>query len=256
MQEKMPVLFMGHGSPMNAVEDNPYTAEWKKIAAEIPKPKAVLAVSAHWYTRGTRIADTREPKMVYDMYGFPEELYRVRYPAPGSPELAAEVRRLLGPGVETDNGWGLDHGTWSVLHRMYPDASVPVVQLSVDAEASPERWLQLGTELRPLREQGVLILGSGNVVHNLSRVEWGMRGGFPWAEQFDSYIREKLEHRAIPDVVRYESAGECAKLAFRTPDHFAPLLYVVGASSEEDALEVKNASCTMGALSMTCYLFR
>lgn len=256
MQEKMPVLFMGHGSPMNAVEDNPYTAEWKKIAAEIPKPKAVLAVSAHWYTRGTRIADTREPKMVYDMYGFPEELYRVRYPAPGSPELAAEVRRLLGPGVETDNSWGLDHGTWSVLHRMYPDASVPVVQLSVDAEASPERWLQLGTELRPLREQGVLILGSGNVVHNLSRVEWGMRGGFPWAEQFDSYIREKLEHRAIPDVVRYESAGECAKLAFRTPDHFAPLLYVVGASSEEDALEVKNASCTMGALSMTCYLFR
>lgn len=252
---KMPVLFVGHGSPMNAIEENEFTRTWETIAAGIPKPEVILAVSAHWYTSGSRIADTSSPELIYDMYGFPEELYQVKYGAKGSPELANLVKSLVGKGILADNSWGIDHGSWSVLCRMYPKADIPVVQFSVDYTADAGEHYKLGQKLAPLRDKGVLILGSGNVVHNLSRVNWDMAGGYGWADEFDRYIREKVNARQFQDVIQYGSAGESARYAFDTPDHFFPLLYVLGASDQKDSLTVWNDSCVLGALSMTCYLF-
>ena len=254
--KKMPVLFIAHGTPMNAIEDNEYTRNWTKIASEIPKPKAILAVSAHWYTSGSRITDEAKPKMVYDMFGFPDELYKVQYNAKGSPELAHLTKNLIKRDVKIDNSWGYDHGTWSVLCKMYPKANIPVYQLSVDSSASAETQFQIGQEISSLREKGVLIVGSGNVVHNLSRISWGMEGGLPWAVDFDNYIKDKIIKRQYEDVINYKSAGKSSELAFYTPDHFYPLLYVLGASREEDKLSIFNDSCTLGSLSMTCYLFQ
>lgn len=253
---KMPVLFIGHGSPMNAIEANQFTEGWEKIASEIPRPKAILSISAHWYTDGTRITDSDQPRTVYDMYGFPHELYEVAYPAEGSPETARLTKGLIQKEVKIDNSWGCDHGTWSVLCRMYPKADIPVLQLSVDRFADAEAHFELGREIRALREKEVLIFGSGNVVHNLSRISWDMQGGYPWAGEFDNYVKEKISQRKYGDVIHYQSAGQAAKLAFTAPDHYAPLLYVLGASSEDDRLTVFNDSCTMGSLSMTSYLFR
>lgn len=252
---RMPVLFVGHGSPMNAIEDNEFSVRWKQLGERLPKPEAILSVSAHWFTDGTKVTDAPAPKMIYDMYGFPDELYRVAYPAPGSPRFARLAKELIGDGVKTDNSWGLDHGSWSVLRRLYPKADVPVFQLSVDARASMEVHYEIGRKLRPLRDQGMLIFGSGNVVHNLARVEWGMNGGYPWAETFDGYVKEKVLNRLFNDVVRYGQAGPSAALAFTTPDHFAPLLYALGAADERDRISVFNAACVMGSLSMTSYLF-
>ena len=176
--QKMPVLFVGHGSPMNAIEENPFTLAWKAVFARIPKPKAILSVSAHWYVPGTRVNDAAQPKTIYDMYGFPPELYAVSHPAPGAPELALEVGRMLKVPVTVDNTWGLDHGTWSVLHVVDPGAEIPVFQLSVDKNAEPAVHYAIGRQLAVLREQGVLIFGSGNIVHNLRQVDFGMAGGF------------------------------------------------------------------------------
>lgn len=253
--KKMPTLFVGHGSPINAIEENDFTRNWVKIAKEIPKPEAILAISAHWYTKGSSITDEEHPKMVYDMYGFPDELYRVVYKAKGSPELAHLTKDLIRRNVRIDNGWGYDHGTWSVLSKMYPKADIPVVQLSVDNSASAETHFQLGKEISALREKGVLILGSGNVVHNLSKISWGMAGGHPWAVDFDDYIKNKIIEKQYQDVINYRAAGKSSESAFPTPEHFYPLLYVLGASKEDDRLSILNDSCTMGSLSMTCYLF-
>jgi len=255
LKEKMPVLFVGHGSPMNAIEDNEYSRSWKKIGSKIQRPQAILSISAHWYTDGSRIADTANPRMVYDMYGFPEELYRVEYPVKGSTELAHLAKSLIGSPVGIDNTWGIDHGTWSVLCNMYPDADIPVFQLSVDYDSDPEEHYRMGQEISSLRENGVMILGSGNVVHNLSRVRWDMDGGQPWAAEFDDYIKMNVMDGSHEAVIRYENAGEASKLAVPSPDHFYPLLYALGASSKEDRLTVFNDSCTMGSLSMTSYLF-
>lgn len=252
---KMPALFVGHGSPMNAIEDNIYTSNWMKIAGRIPRPEAILSVSAHWYTSGTRIMDEARPRMIYDMYGFPEELYRIEYKAKGSPELAHLTKELIGRTVTIDNGWGYDHGTWSVLHRMYPEADIPLYQLSVDYNADAGTHFRIGREIGALREKGVLILGSGNVVHNLSRINWGMEGGYPWAVEFDNYIKDKIMSRQYQDAVHYEKAGKASESAFYTPDHFYPLLYVLGAAVEDDRVSVFNDSCMMGSMSMTCYLF-
>jgi 4,5-DOPA dioxygenase extradiol len=189
------------------------------------------------------------------MYGFPDELYRISYPAKGSTELSLLTKGLISKKVETDNSWGYDHGTWSVLCRMYPEADIPVYQLSVDMDADAETQYETGRELRSLREQGVLILGSGNVVHNLSKIGWGMTGGYSWAEEFDEYIKGKIATGKFQDVIHYETAGKCAEIAFHTPEHFYPLLHVLGASCEDDRLTVFNDSCVMGSLSMTCYLF-
>lgn len=255
MNKIMPTVFVGHGSPMNAIEDNAYVRSWKAIAEKIPKPKAILSVSAHWFTEGTRVNDAEKPKMIYDMYGFPEELYRVVYDAPGSPELAHETIKLVGRDVKVDNSWGIDHGTWSVLCKMYPEADIPVYQLSVDGNASAEIHYKIGQDISALREKGVLIMGSGNVVHNLSRVNWNMEGGYPWAVEFNNYITDNIIKRQYQNVVNYKRAGKSSESAFITPEHFYPLLYVLGASKEDYRLSVFNNSCTMGSLSMTCYLF-
>ncbi len=251
---KMPVLFIGHGSPMNAIEDNRFTRKWREISLRIPVPKAILCVSAHWYTQGSRITDDRRPPMVYDMYGFPEELYKVRYNAPGAPELAHLTQNLIERHVQIDNTWGCDHGTWSVLCKMYPDADIPVFQLSIDRTAEPSVQFQIGKEISALRDSGVLILGSGNVVHNLSRISWSMDGGYPWAVEFDAYIRDRIIGGDYAQAVDYRSAGKSSEIAFHTPDHFYPLLYVLGAAGEDGKVTVFNDACVNGSLSMTSYL--
>ncbi len=253
--QKMPTLFIGHGSPMNAIEDNEYTRNWEKLAHKIPKPKAILSISAHWYTEGTRIMDEAAPKMIYDMYGFPDELYKVIYKAKGAPELANLTRKLVKTDIKVDNSWGYDHGTWSVLNKMYPEADIPVYQLSIDSTATAKMHFQIGQEISSLREQGVLILGSGNVVHNLSRINWEMKGGYPWAVEFDDYIKDKIIKKEYQDVIHFERAGKSFESAFLIPDHFYPLLYVLGASREDDRLSIINDSYVLGSLSMTSYLF-
>ncbi len=253
--KKMPALFIGHGSPMNAIEENQYTKNWREIARQIPKPEAILAISAHWYTNGTRIMDEPQPKMIYDMYGFPQELYEINYKAPGAPELAHATKDLIHENVIYDNSWGFDHGTWSVLHVMYPEADIPVYQLSVDGRANGRTHFEIGQQVKDLREKGVLILGSGNVVHNLSKVDFSMSGGYNWAHEFDEYIKNRIEQRAFSDVIDYRKAGPSSEKAFWTPDHFYPLLYVLGASKDEDRLSIFNDSCVLGSLSMTSYLF-
>lgn len=253
--KRMPVLFIGHGSPMNAIEENQYTVQWEALGARLPRPQAILSVSAHWFTPGTRVMDSPAPETIYDMYGFPDELYKIVYKAPGSPHFAHLAKNLIERKTEIDNTWGFDHGTWSVLHRIYPKADIPVFQLSVDRYASFEDHFQIGRELHALREQGVLIFGSGNVVHNLARVNWNMEGGYPWAEDFDNYIKRNILNRNNQNVIRFEQAGASASLAFTIQDHFAPLLYVLGASNEEDPVFVFNDSCVLGSVSMASYLF-
>jgi len=255
MKKRMPVLFIGHGSPMNAIEDNTYSRVWSALGETLEAPKAILSISAHWFTRGTKINDSTTPTMIYDMYGFPEELYQVKYPAPGSPELAQRTRELLGDSVACDNSWGIDHGSWSVLHRMFPKANIPIVQLSINAMLTPAEHYAIGQKLKPLRDEGVLIFGSGSVVHNLSRIEWHMIGGQPWAEEFDQYILRAVKSGTYNDVINYTRAGESAHLAVPSIDHFAPLLYVLGASDADDSLKVLSADCLLGSMSMTSYQF-
>ncbi|NDL66476.1 4,5-DOPA dioxygenase extradiol [Anaerotalea alkaliphila] len=255
---KMPVLFIGHGSPMNAVEDNSFTRSWEKVAEKIPRPKAILSVSAHWYTEGTRVLEAEAPRTIHDMYGFPRELYEIVYDAPGAPELARRAKGMLPVEASTDNSWGIDHGTWSVLQRMYPERDIPVFQVSVDATAPPEAHLAMGRSLQPLREEGVLILGSGNVVHNLRLVDFHKRDGFPWADMFDRWILDRVRkngrlHRP-EEAADHGAAGEAGRLAVPTPDHFYPLLYVLGAAEQGEQVEVFNESRIMGSVSMTCYL--
>lgn len=253
---KMPVLFVGHGSPMNAIEENEYTRGWKIIAGNIPKPKAILSVSAHWYVSGTKILNDKAPKMVYDMYGFPDELYEVKYSPQGAPEVAQLSKALITTQSRFDNSWGIDHGTWSVLVHMYPKADISVFQISVDAGASPAIHYQIGKDLKSLRQQGVLIFGTGNVVHNLRLVDWNMPGaGFDWAHEFDDYIYENIQSGNHDKILNYKELGDLARLAVPTPDHFIPLLYVLGATDKDDKVSVFNKSGELGSLSMTSYLF-
>ncbi len=253
---KMPVLFIGHGSPMNAIEDNEFTRIWVSIGENLPKPKAILSISAHWYTDGVRICDELHPKQIYDMYGFPRELYELKYPTLGSPEFAHITMDVLHREVTIDNSWGIDHGTWSVLCHMFPKADIPVYQLSIDRRLGPEEHYKLGQELCSLREQGVLILGSGNVVHNLAKINWELEGGYPWAEEFDHYIKEAILEGKHQKVIHYEQSGEACKMAFFTPEHYYPLLYVLGATEQSDTVKVFNDACVLGSLSMTGYLFQ
>lgn len=256
VMSRMPVLFVGHGSPMNAIEDNEYSRTWRKIAGLIPKPKTILSVSAHWYTRGTKIMNGEHPKTIYDMYGFPEELYQVTYNAPGSADVAETARKLISRETAYDNSWDLDHGTWSVLVHMYPDRDIPIFQISVDAFAPPLEHYRIGRELKPLREQGVLILASGNVVHNLRLVDWHQASkGFDWSYEFDDYVYENIMKRDRDAIINFSRAGDIAKLAVPTPDHFYPLLYALGASDDDDKISVYNKSCELGSLTMTCYLW-
>lgn len=255
MNQKMPVLFAGHGSPMNAIEENRFSKGWEAMGAELPEPKAILAVSAHWVTDGVRLNAAEKPRTIYDMYGFPEELYQISYPAPGSPALAGRAEELLGAGARTDNSWGIDHGVWSVLRRIWPAANLPVVEMSIDGSASPGELFSMGKALRPLRGEGVLIFASGNVVHNLALLDWERPDGFAWADEFDLWVRDRILAGKYGEILNWRAAGSCAGKAFRTSEHFAPLLVALGASDSGDRAAARNEARTMGSLSMTCYRF-
>lgn len=254
--KKMPVLFVGHGSPTNAIEENEFRAAWKELGPKLPRPEAILSISAHWFTPGTRLLNADPPQTIYDMYGFPEELYRIVYNAPGSPRLARKTKELItSRNAELDSFWGLDHGTWVVLHNMYPQADIPVFQLSIDMNAPLEEHFKIGSQLQSLRDEGVLIMGSGNVVHNLARINWRMEGGYDWAEEFDLYIKQSVLTRDYDNVINYKKAGEPATLAFKSIDHYAPLLYAIGAAGDSQKISVFSDACLLGSISMTSYIF-
>lgn len=251
---RMPVVFLGHGSPMNAVDDNACSRRWEQLGQELPRPKAILCISAHWYTHGSRIAVAEHPQTIHDFYGFPDELYDIRYDAPGAPILAREVMKLL-PDAQPDPVWGLDHGAWSLLRRMYPHADIPVCQLSIDSSASAQDYYDTGSRLSPLREKGVLILGSGNVVHHLGMVDFSMEGGYSWAVAFDRLIKDAILSRDHNRIISFEDPSRLPSPAFPTSEHYDPLLYILGASQEDDKVTVLNEVCQYGSLSMTSYLF-
>src|SRR5262245_10943183 len=225
---RMPVIFFGHGTPMNTLARNRHTEAWRKLGESVPRPRAILCVSAHWYTHGTGVAAMERPETIHDFYGFPQALFDVQYPAPGDPALAARVRELLAPiDVELDRSWGLDHGTWSVLVHAFPGARIPVVQLSIDGTQPPRFHYELGRCLAPLREDGVLVLGSGNVVHNLRVLRRaGDAPPYDWAVRFNSRVRDALAARAHDALVDYAAGGEDAALSVPTPEHYLPLLYI------------------------------
>lgn len=253
--DTMPAVFVGHGSPMNTLEHNRYTQAWNEFGRSVPRPRAILAISAHWYINATAVTAMAQPRTIHDFFGFPDELFAVRYPAPGDPGLAAEVAELAKPtwvGQDTDS-WGLDHGTWSVLAHMFPNADIPVVQLSIDANKSFDEHVQLGAALAPLRERGVLIVGSGNVVHNLQRIQWSNpEGGFDWALEFDEAAREIMTER--PGDIASLAGHRHFHLAVPSPDHFLPLLYLAGlAVAAERPAELLIGGYAMGSLSMTSY---
>jgi 4,5-DOPA dioxygenase extradiol len=252
MNARMPVLFVGHGSPMNAIEDNEFRRGWAEAGRRLSRPRAVLCVSAHWETRGVFVTAAALPSTIYDFYGFPDELYQVRYPAPGSPALAQSVADLVsGAAVRLDPQRGLDHGAWSVLTAMYPEADVPVLQLSLDATQGPAFHYQLGQELVPLRDEGVLLVGSGNLVHNLRLVDFGRAEGYDWADRFDHELKELIVAREHARLLDYQSLGPDSRRAVPTPEHYLPVLYALGASNEADDVAFFNAKTTLGSISMT-----
>lgn len=252
MSNVLPALFLGHGSPMNAIQHNRYTEAWSALGLELPKPKAILAISAHWYTRGSALTINTAPQTIHDFGGFPPELYAVYYSAPGDPGLARRVQHLLNPvRAELSEAWGLDHGTWSVLQHLYPNADIPVVQLSIDGTKPGDFHYEVGRRLAPLREEGVLILGSGNVVHNLRAYDFtGTAAPLPWAENFENRTRELLlagDHAALID---YPSLGRDAMLSIPTPEHYLPLLYVAGAGAESGTVAFPLTGIDGGSVSM------
>jgi 4,5-DOPA dioxygenase extradiol len=253
MAESMPAIFFGHGNPMNAVSRNEYTEGWAAVGREIPRPAAVVCVSAHWYLPATLVTAQSAPRTIHDFGGFPRELYEVQYPAPGAPHVAARVRELLAPvNVGMDENWGLDHGTWSVLCHVFPDADVPVVQLAIDETQPASFHYELGRRLAPLRDEGVLIMGSGNLVHNLHAYGWGRRivEPFDWAVRFEELARASLLAGDHAPLVAYESLGRDAMLSAPTPDHYLPLLYVIATQREGDRISFPVEGFDGGSISM------
>jgi len=249
----MPAIFFGHGNPLNALARNTYTEAWSAIGKSIPRPAAILCISAHWYVPGTAVTATLAPRTIHDFGGFPRELYQVEYPAPGSPQLAQRVQELLAPvSVVMDESWGLDHGTWSVLGHVFPQADIPVVQLSIDETKPPEFHYELGKRLSPLRDEGVLVIGSGNLIHNLHAYAWGRHEvePFDWAVRFEKQAREFLRERNDAPLVEYESLGRDAILAAPTPDHYLPLLYVLGLRRKDEAVSFPVEGFDGGSISM------
>ena len=252
---KMPALFIGHGSPMNTLEQNGYTEAWQAFGRHFPRPRAVLVISAHWYFGATALTAMAKPRTIHDFYGFPQALFDFQYPALGDPNLAQEIVELIEPewvGLDRDQ-WGLDHGTWSVLAHVYPDADIPVVQLSINAHRPLDYHIDLGRRLAPLRERAVMIIASGNVVHNLQRLQWNEPNlAYDWAERFDDAAVAQLSQDP-GEVLRLQEHPDYA-LAVPTPDHFAPLLYIAGlASAEGTSLDPLIRGYAMGSISMTCY---
>lgn len=253
MTEPVPAFFFGHGNPMNALLDNGYSRGWAAIGKELPRPTAVLCVSAHWYIPRTSVTVTPAPRTIHDFGGFPQELYRIDYPAPGDPALADRVRSLLAPmSVDLDEDWGLDHGTWTVLRHVFPRADIPVVQLSVDKRQPTEFHYEIGKRLAPLRNEGVLIIGSGNLVHNLHAYAWGRHEAepFDWAVRFEKKARQLLLAGNDVPLTAYETLGHDAALSIPTPDHYLPLLYVIALRREGDPIRFPVEGVDGGSVSM------
>jgi len=257
---KMPVLFIGHGNPMNALYDNSFTQSLTRLGNEFIdklRPKAILVVSAHWLSDGTFVNVSPEPEIIYDFSGFPNELFQVKYPASGSPEYAHQVKKLIASVEETED-WGIDHGSWTVLKHMFPKADIPVFQLSIDYEKPLKYHFDLAKQLKPLREKGVLIIGSGNIVHNIRLSFQGVREHgeefvYDWVVEFDQWVKEKIESRDFKSLINYESAGTIAKLAVPTIDHYVPMLYSLALAGKNENILFTHEEVTFGAMSMRCF---
>jgi 4,5-DOPA dioxygenase extradiol len=253
---RMPVLFVGHGSPMNAIEENEFVQGWRNLGKTLPRPKAILVVSAHWETRGTFVTAVSKPVTIHDFGGFPKALFDVQYPAPGSPELAHEAKRIVTKTVVgLDEKWGLDHGAWSVIRRIYPEADIPVVEFSLDYTQGPQYHYELAKELSALRTKGVLIVGSGNLVHNLRMVAWDKVNeseyGYDWAITANNKFKQLIQDGNHKDLINYSSLGREVQLAIPTPDHFLPLLYTMALKEKSEPVSFFNDKPVMGSLTMT-----
>jgi len=253
----MPALFVGHGNPMLSISDNHYTRGWAELGRTLPRPRAILAISAHWFVPDTQVTAMPFPPTIHDFYGFPKELFEVEYPAAGSTQLAEQVADLLLPqSIERDRQWGLDHGTWSVLRHMYPQAQIPVVQLSLDLRKSPEEHFRLGQKLGALRHEGVLIFASGNIVHNLQGFHWHQPDIAPpgWAGEFEGWVRDKLSSGKAEELAEYKNLGRAATLSAPTPDHYLPLLYLAAQGGQDDRISFPVEGFDGGTMSMLSVL--
>ena len=253
--ERLPVLFLGHGSPMNAIEQNAFVRSFRQLGTELPTPRAIVCVSAHWETRGTLVTAMKSPRTIHDFSGFPKELYDVQYPAPGSPKVAKEINNLTKGEVKLDLNWGLDHGTWSVVKHLYPNANIPVIQVSLDRRKSPQEHYELAQNLKELRRKGILIIGSGNMVHNLGLVAWNKLQSGPFAYEWAEEARERMnqsilsgDHRSL---INYRSQGKSFDLAIPTPEHFLPLIYTIGLQESNEEAILFNDQPIGGSLTMT-----
>jgi len=259
--EFMPLLFVGHGSPMNAIEVNEFVLSWRNLGKTLPRPNAILCISAHWETSGTYVTAMAKPPTIHDFGGFPNALYEVQYPAPGSPELASGVKQAItGTNVGLDQKWGLDHGSWSVIRNIYPEADIPVVELSLDWHRTPQDHYDLAKELVKLREKGVLIIGSGNIVHNLRMLAWAHAGepeyGFDWAITANNLFKRLILEKNHKELIGYSTLGKEVSLAVPTPDHYIPLLYILALMKENESVSFFNDKTIMGSLSMTSLLIK
>ena len=254
-EQKMPVMFVGHGSPMNAIEDNEFSRTWKQIGKSLSRPKAILCVSAHWMTSGdTRVTVMDKPETIHDFGGFPDELFAAQYPAPGSPTFAAETMHLVDKTqIKPGHDWGLDHGCWSVLLPMFPKADIPVFQLSLDLNKPPQWHYEMAQQLKALRNKGVLIMGSGNIVHNLGRLQWGEKA-YDWAIEFDQWSKERITAGDHSAPIDYSRKGAIASLAIPTNEHYLPMLYILALQDKTDHLSFFNEKTTMGSISMRSFL--
>ena len=253
MSEILPAIFFGHGNPMNALLNNTYTDGWRRIGANTPRPRAIVSISAHWFVPETGVTISTAPKTIHDFGGFPRELYQVRYPAPGDPDLARRVQKLLAPlPVALDNSWGLDHGTWSVLRHVYPDADIPIVQLSIDETQPASFHFEVGRKLAPLRDEGILIVGSGNLVHNLHTYAWGSHVPDPydWAVRFETEAKHIMIAGEYKPLIDYEKLGPDAMLSIPTPDHYLPLLYVIATRQSGEDITFPIEGVDGGSISM------
>jgi len=254
--DRMPVLFVGHGSPMYVIEENEFTQTWKNLGETIPTPKAILCISAHWETRGTHVTAMPKPPTIHDFGGFPRELYEIQYPAPGNPELANKtIQTIQSTKVLADDKWGLDHGAWSVIMRMYPKADIPVIQMSLDYNKTPEEHYEMAKELASYRDNGILIIGSGNMVHNLHKVAWDKQDdeeyGFDWALEANDTFKKLIQSNHHKEHNQYDLLGKAVQMAVPTPDHFLPLLYALALKNESETVSYFNDKAVMGSLTMT-----